>query len=149
MMTSPTGSSRSTAASRLTVLVTAMIAAVAVWAVARLIFGVDLESPGYGASMPAQAIELVWVIVVPVVVGLAGWVLLALLEKLAPARAPRIWTVVAVAVLLASLAVPLTGTGISGADRSTLALLHVAVGLVLIVGLNRRERQQPRVSTMD
>lgn len=143
MVTSPTGSNRSTAVPRLTVLATAVVVAVAVWAVATLIIGVDLRSPGYGASMPAQTIELVWVIVVPVVVGLAGWGLLALLEKLAPARARAVWTAVAVPVLLASLAVPLTGTGITGADRLILALLHVAVGLVVIVGLNRRARREP------
>ncbi len=145
-MSNPKQVDRSRMLPRLAVPGATALAALAVWVVARLIRGVDVMSPGYGTSMPAQTIELIWIIVVPVVVALAGWGLLVLLEHLAPAQAARIWTVIALIVLLASLAVPITGTGIIVADRVTLACLHVAVGLVLIVGLTRRVHPSPRRS---
>jgi hypothetical protein len=118
------------------VLVAAVVAALIVWAVATRAFGVSLESPGYGTSMPAQTIELIWVIIVPIVVGLAGWALLALLNRVTPSRGRRVWTVIAAVVLLASLAVPVTGSGVSTGSRVTIAALHVVVGLVLILGLS-------------
>ena len=129
--------SRSSMMPRLAAVGASVLAALAVWAVARMLRGADVMSPGYGISMPAQTIELVWIIVVPLVMALAGWGLLALLERIAPTQAGRIWTIVALLVLVVSLAVPLTGNGVTTGDRVVLACLHIAVGVVLIVGMTR------------
>lgn len=68
-------------------------------------------------------------------IGLAGWGFLAVLEK-STARAGRIWTIIAVAVLAFSLLGPLVAV----TTAATLVLLgmHVLVGGVLIAGLVRR-----------
>jgi hypothetical protein len=131
--------SGSTVVSRLVVLVVAVLAAVVIWGVAKA-SGVAIESPGYGASSPVQAIELVWIIAVPAIMVLAGWGLLVLLRRLLPTSGSRVWTVIAAVVLLLSLTVPVTGTGVTVGDRVTLLALHIVVGLVVIVGLTRRNR---------
>lgn len=67
---------------------------------------------------------------------LLGWALLALLEKFAPARSKKIWTVVASAVLLLSLALPF-GVEATTGTQLLLALTHLTVGLVVLFGLRR------------
>jgi hypothetical protein len=67
---------------------------------------------------------------------LAAWALLALLERLTN-RARTLWTVAAVVVLVASLAGPLSGSGITATNRTVLVLLHLTVGAVLILTLRR------------
>jgi hypothetical protein len=68
----------------------------------------------------------------------AGWASPALLERLT-ARARTIWTVIAVAVLMLSL---LAGpaAGITSGAKAGLALLHLAVGVVVIGGLRGSNR---------
>jgi len=66
-----------------------------------------------------------------VVIALAGWGLLALLERLLPRFARRMWTITAGTVLVLSLA-PLLAPGMSVATRITLGVLHFAVAGVLI-----------------
>ncbi|MER5762114.1 DUF6069 family protein [Streptomyces sp. NPDC002082] len=67
---------------------------------------------------------------------LLGWALLALLERFAPASARKIWTAVASVVLLASVALPFGVEATSG-TKILLALAHLAVGLVVLLGLRR------------
>lgn len=67
---------------------------------------------------------------------LLGWALLALLEKFAPARSKKIWTVVASAVLLLSLALPF-GVEATTGTQLLLTLTHLTVGLVVLFGLRR------------
>lgn len=62
---------------------------------------------------------------------LAGWGLLALLERVA-ARARDLWAVIAVVVLIGSLGGPLSGTGVTTANRWALVGLHLVVGVVLV-----------------
>jgi hypothetical protein len=126
---------RSLVGRRVAIVLVAAVVALGVWALATEAFGVNLESPGYG-STPAQTIEVVWVLVVPIVVGLAGWGLLAVLQRVSPTRGRRMWTVIAAAVLLLSLLVTVTGAGVSVGSRVTSACLHVAVGAILILGLS-------------
>jgi len=112
----------------------AVLAPAAVWAVAVLLFGVDLRTvidPG----APARAIGLAAVVPVALVVSLLGWALLELLERWTP-RARTTWTVIAVAVLLASMAGPLLG-GVSATATLTLIAAHVALAAVLITVLYR------------
>jgi hypothetical protein len=74
------------------------------------------------------------------IAGLAAWGLLALLERTAR-RPARTFRIIASIVLVLSLAGPL-GSGIGVSSRLVLLGMHLAVGLVLIIGLpgwrNRR-----------
>lgn len=108
----------------------ATAAAAVPWAVAELA-GADLEVTSGGWTMD---VGLPLVLGAALVVSLAGWGLLALLQRRRPGDARRVWTIVAVTVLLLSLAGPLTADATT-ATRVYLAHMHVAVGLVLIPGL--------------
>ncbi|MDU0302901.1 DUF6069 family protein [Streptomyces sp. PAL114] len=79
------------------------------------------------------------VAVVALLASLAGWALLAALERFGVRRARAVWTGVAVAVLTVSF-LPLTGDGMDTATRTALALMHLAVAAVLIPGLAGRPR---------
>ncbi|MFE5190575.1 DUF6069 family protein [Streptomyces sp. NPDC056628] len=68
---------------------------------------------------------------------LAGWALLAALERFGVRRARAVWTGAATAVLAVSF-LPLTGDGMDGGTRASLALMHAAVAAVLIPGLAGR-----------
>lgn len=108
------------------------IAALAVWAVAVPVLGVDLHAaPG---TNPAQPVGPGHVVVTGLLAGLAGWGSLALLERTV-SRARTVWTVIAAVVLAVSLSGPLAG--VTAADTVVLAVMHLAVGAVLIPGLAR------------
>lgn len=117
---------------RLLAVVLSVLAAVAVWAI------VSLSGARLTVSSPlveALTIDLPLVIVTALPVALAGWGLLALLERVT-ARARRTWTIVAVAVLVLSIP-PLAFLDASWPTQISLALMHVAVGLTLILMLRR------------
>jgi nitrate reductase gamma subunit len=110
----------------------AILVAAAEFAILHSAAGVDLAAHS-GES--TRQITVGAVVVAAAVAALAGWALLALLER-RTGRARVWWTSIAVAVLLLSLLVgPLGGVG-AGAKLS-LALLHLSVGAVLILGLPR------------
>lgn len=77
------------------------------------------------------------VVVVALLASLAGWGLLAALERFGVRRARATWTAVAGLVLAVSF-LPLTGDGMDGSTRAALALMHLAVAAVLIPGLGGR-----------
>jgi hypothetical protein len=109
------------------------------WAVAGPAAGVHL-TVRIGSAAADQHVGPAAVVVASVLAGLAGWALLALLERHAP-KARTIWTGIAVAVLAASvLAGPLGGVTTSA--KVALAGLHLLVGAVLIVGLRRTARRR-------
>ena len=111
-----------------------MLAAVAVWAVAVPLSGTHLLIRfGSGA---AQSIGIDYVIGASLAASLAGWGLLALLER-RTARARRILDRHRPCVVVVlSLRLPLTaGTTLS--SKVALALMHVAVAAVLIPALRR------------
>jgi Family of unknown function (DUF6069) len=108
----------------------AMLAPVLVWVVAR-IAGADLSVALSG--QPPMPITLPAVIITALLAALAGWALLAVLERFT-GRARLLWTAVAALVLLVSLSGPLT-VAASGGTKLTLVLMHLAVGVVLIPGL--------------
>jgi hypothetical protein len=110
----------------------AVLAAVAVWVAAVPLAGVTLEAPS--ASGAPAAIGLVPVIVSGLMASLLGWGALALAERFVP-RGRLVWTVVAAVLLLLSMAPVPTATTTGG--MVTIALLHLAVGVPLIVGLTR------------
>lgn len=115
--------------SRLTAVVVAVVAASVLWAVIELAFGLDLRGPTFpGGTMD---VALGHVAIGSLSISLAGWALLAALEH-AVSRPRRVWTAIAVIVLLVSLGGPLSGTGVTTANRLSLVLLHLLVGATLI-----------------
>ncbi|WP_205746000.1 DUF6069 family protein [Egibacter rhizosphaerae] len=117
----------------------AVVAALAVWALAVAVIGVELQvEPG---TTEPETVGPAMVTIASLAAGLAGWGLLALLERLT-SRARGVWTATALAALLMSLAGPLAG--VSAAATATLAAMHVAVAAVLVPGLRRGTRAQAR-----
>ncbi|MEU4225168.1 DUF6069 family protein [Nonomuraea sp. NPDC026600] len=108
---------------RLLAVLGAIAAALAVWAVAHLLGGVALVSTSGEVTAGS-------VIVAALVAGLAGWGLLAVLERVT-AHSRTVWTWIAAVFLVVSLAGPLT-MGTTGAAKATLAALHVVTAAVLI-----------------
>ncbi|MFG1946786.1 DUF6069 family protein [Nonomuraea sp. NPDC048826] len=120
----------------------AVAATLAIWVVAVPIAGVELAART-GAAL--TEVGPVAVVVATVVAGLAGWGLLALLERLTR-RARTLWTWIAAVVLVLSLAGPLGG--VNPASQITLALMHLAAGAVIILGMRGTERAvEPRPTT--
>ncbi|MDQ7906321.1 DUF6069 family protein [Phytohabitans sp. ZYX-F-186] len=118
---------RPVARTRAVWIVGAAAATGVVWAAARGL-GADLTADGRAVTLPA-------VLVTTVLVGLAAWALLALLERLTR-HAATAWTCVAVAVLLLSLAGPV-GAARTGGGTAALLAMHLAAAAVLVPGLRR------------
>jgi heme A synthase len=119
----------------------AVATAVGLWAVAEQALGIEVRSPEMGDN-PSADITIVEVAIASLVASLAAWALLAGLERVTR-RAHRIWLAVAVTVLVVSLGAPLTGDGIDTANRTVLALLHLAVAVVVIPGMLYPTRSDP------
>ena len=120
--------------------VLAVAAAVAVaglvWVAFELIGGVDLRVPQPGNTGATDDAGIGIVLGSSAIASLAGWGLLAVLEKVT-SRARLIWTVVAIVVLVLSLGAPLSAAGLTALNKTALALMHVAVGVTLIPLLRR------------
>ncbi|MFG1616065.1 DUF6069 family protein [Nonomuraea wenchangensis] len=111
----------------------ASAAALAVWVLAVPVAGITLTvRMGAGTQLVGPGL----VLVASLLAGLAGWALLAVLERLA-SRPGRNWTVVALVVLVLSLLGPVGGAA-GAAALLVLALMHLVVGAVLVLGLARR-----------
>lgn len=122
----PTQSTTSTARLRSCALAmaAATLAPLAVWLISVPLARAALAvRPGGGA---AQTVSAGAVLAVALVASGAGWVLLAVLER-RTARARRLWTGIALAVLLLSLAGPLTAA-VTATTAVVLVLMHLAVG---------------------
>lgn len=116
---------------RLRALGLTVLAPVLVWLVADPVLGHRLRIINGEQTLD---IGVAAVVLIALLVALAGWGLLAALERFGVRRARAIWTGLAVAVLALSF-LPLTGDGTDGGTRATLALMHLVVGVVLILGL--------------
>ena len=113
-------------------VVAAVLAALAVWLVTDPLLGVDLAAPTRPGSQQLLSITPALVAGTSLVAALAGWGLLALLERFT-ARPRTSWTAIAVLVGLLSLAGPLsTIASTTVANGLSLALMHLAVAAVLI-----------------
>ena len=111
------------------VLVAAPVAALAVWALAVPVAGVDLA-----AGDPAQPVGPVAVAVVALVVTLAAWGVRTLLFR----EHRKGWWITCGALLLVSLIGP---AGAASASAATwLAAMHLTVAAVIVVGLAPRGR---------
>ena len=116
-------------------VIAAALAALAVWLVTDPLLGVDLAAPTRPGSQQLQSITPALVAGTSLVAALAGWALLALLERFT-ARPRTIWTAIALLVGLLSLTGPLSTLASSTlANGVSLALMHLAVAAVLIPGL--------------
>lgn len=116
----------------------AAVAAVAVWAIAVPLLGVQLLVK-FGASAP-QSVGVGLVLGASLIGSLAGWGLLVALER-RTAQARTIWTAIAVLAVLVSFSLPLFA-GVSTSTKVTLAVMHVAVAAVLIPVMRRGSRPQ-------
>lgn len=125
--TTTTSTRSTTLRPRALVLLGAVIAATGVWAVLREIGGIDLAVAT--PSGPA-AVGLPAVVFTVLAAGLAGWAVLAGLERWTP-RPHRTWRVLAGIALAMSLLGPAT-TALSPASAGGLIALHVAVGAALL-----------------
>jgi undecaprenyl pyrophosphate phosphatase UppP len=125
---------RPVARTRAVWIVVAAAATGATWAAARGL-GADLTANDRAVTLPA-------VIVATIVAGLAAWALLAVLER-ATRRAATAWTCVAVAVLVLSLAGPVSGAK-TGGGTAALVVMHLAAAAVLIPGLRRTAAARAR-----
>ncbi|MDX6259328.1 MAG: hypothetical protein QOH84_1016 [Kribbellaceae bacterium] len=117
--------------SRLAVVGTVTIAAVAWWAVLTQAFGITLEA-NQGSTIhigPASVIGA------SLAMSFAGWTLLAILEHNTFA-ARKAWTITATIACAMSLTSPLTA-GIGTGAKLGLASLHLIVGSLIILGLRR------------
>lgn len=120
---------------RLGVVIASIAVALALWVLTDLILGVDLRSPATG-SRASDEITAAHVVFASSLAAFLGWGTLALLERVAT-RARRIWAAIATLALVVSLAGPLSGSGISAGNRTSLLLMHLAVGAILIPGMLR------------
>ncbi|HYT78240.1 MAG TPA: DUF6069 family protein [Actinomycetota bacterium] len=117
---------------RVLVVAVVVAAAVALWAVYHLALGIDLRAPAsFGESGTTSAMGPGQVAFVSAIAALAAWGLLALLERLTR-HAHRVWPVIAILALVASLGGPMSGTGLTSANRMELVGFHLLVGAVLI-----------------
>ena len=112
----------------------AILLPVLIWLVADPVAGHDLIVDGGPDQEPLQVAAFA-VVVVPLLAGLAGWGLLAVLEKMTR-HARVIWLVIAAVFLLISF-LPLTGPGTPWSTRLILGSMHLVVAAVLMVGLTR------------
>jgi Family of unknown function (DUF6069) len=120
----------------------AVLVAEMVWVLAELVLGIRLQAPaGTGYPEPVD-IGPLNVAVASVVLSLVGWAVLAALERLTP-HARRVWLLVALVALAASLSMPLSGSGVTLANRAVLVLMHVAVAAVLMPVLYRTSPGRP------
>ncbi|MFC4117955.1 DUF6069 family protein [Nonomuraea zeae] len=115
---------------RLLTVIGTPVAALALWAVAVPVAGVTLTVQTGGTP---QTTGPVAVMVASLLAGLAGWALLAVLERWT-ARPTRIWTIIALVVLALSLLGPI-GSAVGTAATLVLLLMHLVVGAVLVPGL--------------
>lgn len=119
---------------RLGVTALAVLAPLLVWVIADPLAGHSLRITDGEETLDIGAVPVAFV---GLLASLLGWGLLAVLERFTARRARTIWTVVAGAVLLLSF-LPLTGGGMDGGTRFSLAVMHVAVAAVLIPGFAGR-----------
>ena len=121
---------------RLEAVAAALLAALAIWLVAEWWFGIRLQAPSYDGSGQTSDISALDVVGLALLLSLGAWGFLALLETLT-SHARVVWTIVAPVFLVLTLATPLSGTGVTTANRIVLVLMHLAVGSVLIVAFCR------------
>jgi len=120
---------------RLATSLSATLVAAAGFTALHSMAGIDLAAR---TGTTLQHIALLEAVIAAALSAGAGWATLALLERLT-SRGRTIWTVIAVAALLLSLLVG-PAAGITTGAKAGLALLHLAVGAVVIGGMRWSSR---------
>lgn len=120
---------------RLIAVGAALLTGVVVWVIAGQLLDITLTTTRGGDNSTVTEVGIVAVLLMSLFSGLAGWALLALLEKFTTV-ARTAWTIIAGVVLLLSLVGPLSG-GTSTSAKLALMTMHVTVGGVLILLLRR------------
>ncbi|NKZ09266.1 DUF6069 family protein [Actinomadura latina] len=108
----------------------ATLAPLALWTLTGPVAGLDPSAESGGRAHPVGAVA---VVAASLVMGLAAWALLALLER-TTGNPRRAWTITAVAVLALSLTGPL-GSAADTASLAVLTAMHLLVAAILIPGL--------------
>ncbi len=122
---------------RLFGLAVAVLLAEALWLGAGLILDIQLQAPSGTVAPEPVAIGPLTVALASVIPSLLGWAVMAALERLTP-HARRVWLVLALLALAASLLLgPLSGSGVTTANRLVLALMHLAVAGAVMTALYR------------
>lgn len=108
------------------------------WVAVGPLAGVDLAVRTGSPGSTPQHVGPAWVLAISLLVALAAWGVLAVVERRSR-QGRRTWTILALVVLVVSLSGPLTA-GVTASAKVALALLHVAVAGVLIPLLGRTAR---------
>lgn len=109
----------------------AVVAAIAVWLIARYGAGVRLRMPAFSAAQGPAGLGLGFVAVTSAVASLIGWGAVTLIERLSH-HPRRNWLITGLLALVVSLSAPLSGHGVTAADRAALICMHLATAAVLI-----------------
>lgn len=121
-------------ARRAATLLGAVAAPAALWWITGPLAGIEITADTGGGPAPVGPVA---VVIAALVAGIAGWGLLAVLER-TTRRPTLIWTWTSVAVLALSLAGPLTSSTSGPAGTLALVAMHLITGAVLIGLLPRR-----------
>jgi hypothetical protein len=125
---------RASAKARAAAVITGVLAALIVWALAKLAVH-DLRQPAFGPATP-QELSAAVVAGAALTGALLGWSSLAIVERRS-GRGRTLWLRTVLVALLLSLGSPLSGHGISAGNRMVLVLLHLTVAAVVIPLLYR------------
>jgi hypothetical protein len=126
----------STAGRRTLAVAAGAVASIAVWVLTGIIGGI---LPTVLLNGNEQVVGPYAIVVSSLVAGLAAWALLALLERKAE-RPRRTWLIIATATLAVSLVSPLA-SAVNTETRVVLCAMHLVVGAVLILSLDRTTRR--------
>jgi predicted permease len=113
-----------------------ILAAALAWTVEVPVLGIHLDYR-FGSGH-TQTIAAGQVIGVTAATALLGWLLLAILQRRTP-RARSLWTIIALAALLSSLALPLAAATTTSAAAG-LVVMHLTVGAAVIPAMARTAR---------
>jgi hypothetical protein len=124
------------AGSRALAVAATVAAAAVVWVIGEPLLGHDLvvEQPG----QPPLDLGLAAFVIITLGASLAGWAVLAVLERITR-YGRRIWTGLAIAVVALSY-LPFLQAEMSAGSAVVLAFVHLVVGAVLITLLRRTPR---------
>jgi hypothetical protein len=120
---------RSTAVRRASVVLLAVVATLVMWGVEALLLGIDLRARPF-PGVASQVVGPPAIATTTLLVGLAAWALLAILERVTPSGR-TVWLAVAVVALLISLAGPLGGA-VTASAAAGLACMHLVAAAVLV-----------------
>lgn len=116
---------------RAATILVAVLVALLDWIVCSQLIGLHLMvDQGAGPTL----VSPVQIVAAPILSGLTGWGLLAILERISPQRSARIWMIIAIVIAVLSCWSPLM-MALSVPTAVALASMHILVGATLIIGM--------------